>query len=84
MTDSKDKPIEIDCVHALEFLYAYLDGELDNPVIAEQVEHHLGHCKSCYSRTEVERALTEHAKSSQTLATPERLQQRLKTLLDEL
>ena len=84
MTDRKDKPIDIDCVHALEFLYAYLDGELDDPAIAEQVERHLGHCKSCYSRTEVERALTEHAKSSQAIAVPERLQKRLKDLLGEL
>ncbi len=84
MTESNDKPIDIDCIHALEYLYAYLDGELDDPVIAEQVERHLGHCKNCYSRTEVERALTEHAKSTQTLATPERLQKRLRNLLDEL
>jgi anti-sigma factor (TIGR02949 family) len=84
MTDSNDKPVDMDCIHALEFLYAYLDGELDDPAIAEQVEHHLGHCKSCYARTEVEQALTEHAKSSQKLTAPERLQDRLRNLLDEL
>ncbi len=84
MTESNDKSIDIDCVHALEFLYAYLDGELDDPTLAEQVERHLGHCKSCYSRTEVERALTEHARSSRTVAVPERLQKRLKNLLEEL
>ena len=84
MTDSNDKPIDMDCVHALEFLYAYLDGELDDPELTEQVERHLGHCKSCYSRTQVERALTEHAKSSQRLTPPARFQKRLRKLLDEL
>lgn len=84
MTDSNDKAIELDCIHALEFLYAYLDGELDDPVVFEQVEHHLGHCKSCYSRTEVERALAAYARKSQAVSPPERLQKRLKNLLDNL
>jgi predicted anti-sigma-YlaC factor YlaD len=84
MTDSNEKAIELDCIHALEFLYAYLDGELDDPTVLEKVEHHLGHCKSCYSRSEVELALAAYARKSQAVSPPKRLQKRLKSLLEKL
>jgi hypothetical protein len=56
MSNSKD-PVDIGCLEAMEFFYAWLDNELDGKDVAD-FEHHLSHCKSCWSRAEVERALT--------------------------
>jgi len=86
-----DKHEDIGCLEAIETLYAWLDDELD----AEQTasfEHHLRHCKSCYSRAELERALTGHIRRStgqaagegRQSAAPASLQNRLDKLLKEL
>ena len=75
---------DIGCLEAIETLYAYLDGELGDDVSIEQVEKHMEHCRSCYSRKDVERALTEHIRRSQREKAPAALQSRLKTLLNEL
>lgn len=74
---------EIDCLQAIELLYAYLDGELDN-IELEQFEHHLGHCKSCYSRSELETALNKRIKESSAEKVPETLQNRLKDIIDKI
>ena len=37
---------DIGCLRAIEALYAYLDGELEDPGSIEEVEHHLSHCRS--------------------------------------
>lgn len=63
MTD--DKKIEdIGCLEAIESLYAWLDNELDDAELTGGLEHHLSHCKSCWSRAEMEKSLTEHIKKS--------------------
>jgi anti-sigma factor (TIGR02949 family) len=86
-----DKHDDIGCLEAIETLYAWLDGELDASQRAG-FEHHLEHCKSCYSRAELERALTGHIRRSagsggdeeaRSLA-PASLQNRLDKLLKEL
>jgi len=86
-----DKHDDIGCLEAIETLYAWLDGELDASQRAS-FEHHLEHCKSCYSRAELERALTGHirrsagpaeAEKERSLA-PASLQNRLDKLLKEL
>lgn len=74
---------DIGCLEAIETLYAYLDGELDGKVTIEQVEEHIQHCRSCYSRKDVERALTEHLRRANRQKSPESLQARLQQLLDE-
>lgn len=74
---------DIGCLEAIETLYAYLDGELDEDISIEQVEQHMAHCRSCYSRKDVERALTEHLRKTNKTDTPEALQDRLRNLMDE-
>lgn len=57
-------PVDIGCLEAIESLYAWLDNELDDAEMTTSLEHHLSHCKSCWSRAEMEKALTEHIKKS--------------------
>ena len=85
MNPDADKPKveEIGCLEAINWLYAYLDGEMEDPVTIAQIEHHLGHCRVCYSRIELERALTERIKKSAKPHTPETLQSRLHDLIDK-
>jgi predicted anti-sigma-YlaC factor YlaD len=52
----------ITCEEALRFLAAYLDGELALGM-SQDVETHLGRCRSCYSRSEFERRLKERVAS---------------------
>lgn len=82
---------DIGCLQAIEYLYAWLDGELDDNEIAGEVEHHIIHCKSCYSRAEMEKSLTEHIQRYSEPATddegkraPRSLETRLGKLLDKL
>lgn len=86
-----DKHEDIGCLEAIETLYAWLDNELDAGQKAS-FEHHLQHCKSCYSRAELERALTGHIRRSagsgrkdkEHTPAPASLQNRLDKLLKEL
>jgi anti-sigma factor (TIGR02949 family) len=77
-----EAPEEIGCLEAIETLYAYLDGELGDAQSVARVEHHLGHCRSCYSRKELELALTEHLQRSARSRAPAQLQARMRKLLD--
>lgn len=49
----------IDCERVLRLLFLYLDGELEVDE-RHDVEHHLEHCRSCFSRAEFERRLRSH------------------------
>lgn len=90
--NENNKPTDIDCMEAIESLYAWLDNELDDAETTSNLEHHLSHCKSCWSRAEMEKALTEHLKRSlgtknetgQGSQTPGSLQNRLDDLLKKL
>lgn len=75
---------DIGCLEAIETLYAYIDGELDDEGSIAKVEQHLGHCKSCYSRTQMEKRLTEYMKKSARSRAPEELQNRLRNLIEGL
>ena len=83
MTGQDHKHDDIGCLEAIEALYAYLDGELDG-VSIEHVEKHMEHCRSCYSRRDVERALTEHLQRTGKAKAPASTQARLKKLIDNL
>jgi anti-sigma factor (TIGR02949 family) len=74
---------DVGCLEAIEGLYQWLDGELESPFSIEQIEHHIEHCKSCYSRAEMERALTERLKQSHQATTPESLLVRVKNLIEK-
>ena len=86
MNDDVDKLHidDSDCLEAMDHLYAYLNGELDDKKIRAKVEHHLGHCKSCYSRAEIERMLNKRLKETNKDETPEALKKRLQDLMDNL
>ena len=74
---------DIGCLEAIEAFYSYLDGELSNPKAIEDFEHHMGHCRSCFSRAEVERLLNERMRESGTSKAPEDLRDRVRRLMDE-
>lgn len=79
----KDKVVDSDCLEAFDHLYAYLNGELKDSETLAKIEHHLGHCKSCFSRAQMERQLNERLKNSGKQKAPESLQKRLRNLLDD-
>jgi anti-sigma factor (TIGR02949 family) len=74
---------EIDCLQAIEMLYAYLDGELKDEELA-QYEHHLGHCRSCFSRSQLETALNKRIQESAKGEAPAEVQNRLRNLINKL
>jgi len=77
-TDHED----IGCLEAIEALYAWLDGELD-PADRAGFEHHLGHCRSCFSRAEMEKALTERIRETASEKASRGLKSRLRKLMGE-
>lgn len=87
-----DKTQDMGCLEAIETLYAWLDNELGDAENSARFEHHLEHCKSCYSRAELEKTLTEHIRRSagkkadehERPAAPGTLQNRLNKLLKDL
>jgi len=86
MTNKADKPevLDTDCLEAFDHLYAYLNGELKDELTLAKIEHHLGHCKSCFSRAQMERELNERIKKSGKEKAPESLKNRLHDLIDGL
>ena len=75
---------DIGCLQAIEAFYAYLDGEIEDPKSIDEFEHHMRHCRSCYSRADVEKLLNQRIADSAKTKTPEMLQDRLRGLLDEI
>ena len=74
---------DIGCLRAIEAFYAYLDGELDDPESIADFEHHLGHCRSCFSRVEMEKALNKRMQQSAKKESPEALRDRVSKLMDK-
>lgn len=85
MTSKKDthRHDDIGCLAAIEAFYAYLDGELDDPKSIADFEDHMSHCRSCFSRAEIERLLTQRMRESADGSAPKSLQSRLRNLMDE-
>ena len=48
-----------------------------------EFEDHMNHCRSCYSRADVEKLLTSRMRESAKSSAPEQLQDRLRKLMDE-
>jgi anti-sigma factor (TIGR02949 family) len=84
---NSDKPghnhDDIGCLEAIEAFYAYLDGELADPKAIADFEHHMSHCRSCFSRAEVERLLNKRMRETGTSKAPDELRSRVRRLLDE-
>ena len=74
---------DIGCLRAIEVFYAYIDGELDDPESIADFEHHMSHCRSCFSRAEMERALKERMRKTAKPETPESLRDRIDKLMDK-
>ena len=75
---------DIGCLEAIEWLYAYLDGEIDDPGLVSQVEFHLDHCRSCFSRSEMERVLAARLRDAGGAQAPNEFRARVDKLLDKL
>jgi len=83
-TKPSDDPIadDIGCLEAIEAMTAYIDGELDDPESIAAFEHHMQHCRSCYSRAQMERALIARVKRAAEAPAPETLKLRIRKLMD--
>ena len=75
---------EIDCTIAIEQLYAYLDGELDSVDDKVKFEQHLEHCRSCFTRIELEKKLGDRLRGLSDDGVPTQLTSRLNKLIDKL
>lgn len=86
MTNESDNPEvnEIDCLEAFDHLYAYLNNEITDPVDLVNIEHHLSHCKSCFSRAQMERELNQRIREAGKSDIPASLTNRLNKLMDDL
>jgi anti-sigma factor RsiW len=67
---------------AFDHVYAYINDELHDEETRAKIEHHLSHCKSCFSRAEMERKINEGLKATQKPSPPEPMKRRLKDLID--
>jgi hypothetical protein len=74
----------IDCLEAFDLLYTYLNDEITNPTDLANIEEHLSHCKSCYSRAQMERELNQRMKDSEKVDLPDTFKKRLNNLLEDL
>lgn len=70
------------CEEVIELLFAYLDHEVDDK-LNERIEQHLESCRDCYSRAEFERRLRARVQASTEVQAPERLQKRIRRVLDK-
>lgn len=83
--NNKDQHIEeIECLEAIDSLYAYLDGELNDENTLEKFKHHLTHCNSCQTRSEMEGIISERIKTAGKEKTPGSLKNRLHELMNNL
>lgn len=77
----EDRRVEveaIDCMAAINGLYAYPGGERQYPGPLTRFEHHLEHCRACYSSTQMETVLGELIKKASKEDAPRKLQSRLR------
>lgn len=82
MNVKDDHPLEdVGCLEVLESLYSYIDGDLDDPDYIAQLEYHMDHCRSCFSRAEMERVLLQHVKKTEETRAPDALKARMNELL---
>ena len=73
---------DIGCLKAIEMFYAYIDGELPEAESVAEFEHHLEHCRSCFSRAEFEGLLTDRLRTLAAEQAPDGLRRRLRILMD--
>ena len=81
-TPERTEREDIGCLKAIEMFYAYMDGELGGSESLAEFEHHLEHCRSCFSRAEFEGLLTERLRALASQPAPDALRRRLRILMD--
>jgi anti-sigma factor (TIGR02949 family) len=74
---------DIGCLEAIERFYAYLDGELGDSESVAEFEHHLAHCRSCFSRAEFESLLTMRLRVVASESVPDAFRARLRKLMED-
>jgi len=84
MTTDKDQIENIDCTEAIDKLYAYLDNEIEDTESINKLEHHLKHCHSCFTRSQLEGELTLRMKEAAKKKTSKTLRHRLRNIIDQL
>lgn len=72
---------DLTCEQVIEQLFAFLDRELDSELSAD-IEHHLGHCRDCFTRAEFERKLRAKVGTAASERAPEHLHHRIRKILD--
>ncbi len=83
--DTQDiESIDMDCLEAFDHVYALINNELSEPDMIKKVEHHISHCKSCFSRAQMETKINQCIKETKPSQIPERLKSRLNKLLDDI
>ena len=70
------------CDEALANLYTFLDGELDDQVIAERIDGHLSDCPPCGGAFTFEERLRVVVRTRLQEEVPEEMVQRLRDFLD--
>lgn len=73
---------EMDCEQVIEQLFAFLDQRLEEACSAD-IQRHLERCRECFSRAEFERKLRARIAEAAAVQAPPRLQQRIRSMLDE-
>ena len=68
------------CEDVIAELYAYLDRELDATMSA-RIDHHLEHCRECFSRAEFEGLLRRRVTDAADAEVPEEVQRRIQSLM---
>ena len=80
---SAPEGLDDDCLQAFDHVYAYINNELEDEAVIASIEHHLSHCKSCYSRAQMERKINQRMRQSKQKKAPDQLRRRLKNLMQE-
>lgn len=71
---------ELNCEEVMEQLFTYLDGELDENAQID-IGRHLEACRDCFSRVEFERRLKARLAELGRVPAPERLRERVRTII---
>ena len=82
-TVDKLDTIDSDCLEAFDHVYAYINNEIKDEKTLAMVEHHLGHCKSCYSRARMEQKINDRLESSREREVSDELKSRLHKLIKD-
>ena len=54
----------MDCLDSLDKIFEYIDGNILDDELLDEIEEHLEHCKRCYDVVEFEKKVQEFVKKS--------------------